>query len=71
MGKLDLLNGYVEWARERSLYPSRHEPEDYLEYLQNMRNRAILERIATLLESELEPEDLLLEIASAIEDETE
>lgn len=34
---IELINGYVAWKRDKDLYPPKWTPEEYAEYIKQMR----------------------------------
>ena len=46
---LELLNQYLDWKREKELYPSKWSPEEYAEHVLNMEARGNLNLIYDML----------------------
>lgn len=61
---IELLEGYVEWVTDQRMFPSSLEPKEYLQYLQNERNKVIIDKITEYVKSNLKSDDCknLLEI---------
>lgn len=46
---LELLNQYLDWKREKELYPPKWSPEEYAEHVLNMEARGNLNLIYDML----------------------
>lgn len=68
---LDLLNDYIVWKRDQELYPSRHSPEDYLQWREMSQAYAKVVVIKSLLDSDLTKEDFFGKIKELVETELE
>lgn len=48
---VEVVNGYMEWLRDKQLYPTRHSPEEYFEEILQKDAKIRLQLIAEYLES--------------------
>ena len=46
------LEKYLEWKRDKELYPPRNTPEEYMEHVLNMDARIKLQRIYNIFNEE-------------------
>jgi len=47
---LELLEDFLKWRNEQRLDPPTFSPKEYLMYLQNQKNSAILDEVKALIE---------------------
>jgi hypothetical protein len=72
--KINFLENYVEWANERKMFPPKHTPAEYSEYLHHLRNGEIIEKALEMI-GKYEfadtgwPKDMIDKLAKILRDE--
>lgn len=54
---VEALNGYLQWKRDKELYPPTWSPEDYVQHILNVDARTKLDMLHEVLENGTEYSD--------------